>query len=67
MNSLNPKIQASSRGKIAKMYGVTIPILNKWIELNPELKKICEPYIVANRYTLPPAVVEKIFLILGEP
>lgn len=64
-NSQN--IQPSNKKKLALIYGVDPLTLNKWINSEPELKKIFDE-VKANRLiVLTPAVVAKVFEILGPP
>lgn len=64
-NDTKPK--GMSLKELYSAYGVSWRTFCSWIEINKELQEVLQPYRQSKQYIFPPAVVSRVFDILGEP
>lgn len=55
------RFESLSKSQLSKRYKVSLPTLNSWLKLIPDLQ------LVKNKRILTPKQVEKVFNHLGEP
>lgn len=55
------RFESLSKSQLSKRYKVSLPTLNNWLKLIPDLQ------LVKNKRILTPKQVEKVFNHLGEP
>jgi hypothetical protein len=67
MNKNLSQAQVNTIGALAKAYNVGYKVFCSWIEVNPELKELLQPYRDNKKRVFPPLVITGVYIILGEP